>query len=138
MCVWRSSVCSAELTARGRADGIVCLHDGAERTVRADLVVLGANAIFNPAILLRSGLSHPLLGRRLHEQVGVVAEVHLDGVDSFQGSSSVTGHGYMLYADDARRRETAACLLQSEERREGQRVSVPVDLGGRRVNKKKK
>jgi choline dehydrogenase-like flavoprotein len=97
----------------GRARAVVYRQDGAEHRAEADLVVLGANAMFNPAILLRSGIEHPLLGRRLHEQVGVVAEAHLAGLDSFQGSTSVTGHGYMLYADDARRREKAACLIET-------------------------
>lgn len=100
-------------TAAGRATGVVCRHQDRETTVLGDLVVLGANALFNPAILLRSGLHHPLLGRRLHEQVGLLAEVHLDGVDGFQGSSSVTGHGYMLYDDDTRRRTKAACLIET-------------------------
>ncbi len=100
-------------TSGGRAAAVVYRKDGAEHRVRADRVVLAANALFNPAILMRSGIAHPLLGRRLHEQVGVVAEAHLDGLDGFQGSTSVTGHGYMLYADDARRRQKAACLIET-------------------------
>lgn len=100
-------------TAGGTASGVVYRHGGAEQAARADLVVLGANALFNAVILLRSNLPHKLLGRRLHEQVGLLAEVFLDGVDSFQGSTSVTGHGYMLYDDDARRREKAACLIET-------------------------
>jgi choline dehydrogenase-like flavoprotein len=100
-------------TQGGRARTIVYRKDGAEHRVAADLVVLAANAMFNPIILLRSGIAHPLLGRRLHEQVGVVAEAHLAGLDSFQGSTSVTGHGYMLYADEARRRDKAACLIET-------------------------
>jgi choline dehydrogenase-like flavoprotein len=100
-------------TQAGRARTVVYRKDGAEHRVAADLVVLAANAMFNPAILLRSGIAHPLLGRRLHEQVGVVAEAHLNGLDSFQGSTSVTGHGYMLYADEARRRDKAACLIET-------------------------
>jgi len=43
----------------------------------------------------------------------VVAEAHLNGLDSFQGSTSVTGHGYMPYADEARRRDKAACLIET-------------------------
>lgn len=100
-------------TAAGRASGVRYRRGGREAVVTADLVALAANAVFNPVLLERSGLTHPLLGRRLHEQVGVIAEIHLDGLDSFQGSTSVTGHSYLHYADAARRREMAACLIET-------------------------
>lgn len=77
-----------------------------------DLAVLGANAIFNPHILLRSGLTDAKLGRGLHEQVSVRVTLDLDGVDNFQGSTSITGNGYMFY-DTEDRREFAACLLEN-------------------------
>ena len=95
------------------ATGVTYAADGREHTIAAELIVLGANAIFNPVILERSSLTHPMLGLRLHEQVGFTAEAFLDGVDSFQGSTSVTGLGYMLYDDEARRRERAAVLLET-------------------------
>lgn len=98
-------------TAAGRATGVRLRHAGREQVVPAALVVLGANAIFNAHLLLASGDTHPLVGRRLHEQVGVEAEVFLDGVDNFQGSTFITGHGYMLY-DGPHRREHAACLME--------------------------
>lgn len=99
--------------AAGRASGIRYNLRGAERVANADLVVLGSNAMFNPAILQRSGIDHPKLGRGLHEQVGQMAAVFLDGVNGFNGSTSVTGHSYLLYDDDARRREMAACLVET-------------------------
>ena len=40
-------------------------------TPRPALVVLAASALFNPHILLRSGVRHPLLGKRLHEQMPI-------------------------------------------------------------------
>ena len=46
-------------TAGGIATGVVYRRDGAEQTARGDLVVLGANAIFNPFILTKSGIDHP-------------------------------------------------------------------------------
>ena len=95
------------------ARGVTYARNGREDTATADLIVLAANAIFNPVILERSGLTHPLLGRRLHEQAGLKAEAFLDGVDSFQGSTSVTGIGYMLYDDEERRRDRAAVLLET-------------------------
>ena len=88
-------------------------HDGARKSVSTDLVVLGANALFNPFLLQRSSLDHPLLGKGVNEQVGVKADVYLDGIDSFQGSTSVTGHSYLLYKDEDRRKEMAGCLIET-------------------------
>ena len=94
------------------AAGVVYRSDGRDETARGDLIALGANALFNPHLLLRSGLSHPLLGRRLHEQLAVNAVIDLDGADNYGGSTSITGHGYMLYDGD-HRRDHAACLIES-------------------------
>ena len=94
--VLEAAVQSVETTGR-TARGVRYIKDGAEVQAQGQLVVLGANALFNPHILLRSGLSHPLLGKFLHEQVAVSATIDLDGVENFQGSTSITGHGYMLY-----------------------------------------
>jgi len=99
-------------TQNGLATGVQFLRDGRERMARGDLVALGASAIFNPHILLRSGLDHPQLGRNLHEQTSIKANVLLDGVDNFQGGTSITGHGYMLY-DGPHRREHPAILLET-------------------------
>ena len=52
------------------------------------------------------------VGRRLHEQGAIDATVFLDGVDNFQGSTSITGHGYMLY-DGPHRSKYAGCLMES-------------------------
>jgi choline dehydrogenase-like flavoprotein len=87
-------------------------ESGAERTARADLVGLGANAIFNPHLLLRSGLSEGRAGQGLLEQVSRNVIVDLHGVDNFQGSTSITGQGYMLYSGP-HRRSRAAALMES-------------------------
>jgi choline dehydrogenase-like flavoprotein len=92
--------------------GVRYTQGGADRIARADLVGLGANAIFNPALLLRSGLTDALVGRGLVEQVSVSVDVLLNGVNNFQGSSSITGLGYMLYGG-AHRRAQAAALMES-------------------------
>ncbi|MEM7438084.1 MAG: GMC family oxidoreductase N-terminal domain-containing protein [Pseudomonadota bacterium] len=58
--------------AGGVASGVlVRAGDGAEQRIAGGLVALGANAIFNAAILMRSGVKNPALGRYLHEQVGI-------------------------------------------------------------------
>lgn len=87
--------------------------DGTIGTVRGELIVLGANAIFNPHILLRSGLDHPQLGRGLNEQASARVRVLLDGVDNYQGTTSITGHGFMLYPGEHRRRRAAALIETS-------------------------
>ncbi|MCK5878099.1 MAG: GMC family oxidoreductase, partial [Candidatus Marithrix sp.] len=84
-------------TEAGQATGVRYRKDGKEQVAKADLIVLGANAIFNPYLLQRSNLPHPMLGKRLHEQVSQYVKIDLDGVNNFQGSTMITGHGYMLY-----------------------------------------
>lgn len=101
--------------AGGHAIAVLARDGQTERRFEADLIGLGANALFNVAILQRSGLMHPCLGRGLYEQAGVRAEIDLAGVDNFQGSTSLTGHGYMLY-DGLHRREHGACLVESSNR----------------------
>jgi choline dehydrogenase-like flavoprotein len=86
-------------------------RDGGERVARGDLVVLGANAVFNPHLLLRSGIPDGHAGRGLTEQVSRNVTVHLDGLDHFGGSTMVTGLGYMLHDRD--RAATAAALIES-------------------------
>lgn len=98
----------------GRARGVQWREaSGREHRARADTVVLAANALFNPAILLRSGFDHGPTGRRLHEQIGLRAEVMVGGIEGFDGSTSVTGLGTMLYDDPERRRTRAACLIET-------------------------
>ena len=87
------------------------------QTVAADLVVLGANALFNPYLLLRSGLEGPEVGRGLCEQVSENFVVLLDGLDNFQGSTSITGHGYNFY-DGEHRRTRGAALIETFNRPE--------------------
>lgn len=95
-----------------RATGVHYLKDDKEQTAKADLIILGANTIFNPHLLLRSGLQHPLLGKRLGEQTSMSVKLYLDGVDNFQGSTSITGSGYMLY-DGPHRAEYSGCLVEA-------------------------
>ncbi|MEM7357176.1 MAG: GMC oxidoreductase, partial [Acidobacteriota bacterium] len=99
-------------TRGGRATGVVFRQAGAEHTATGELVVLGANGLFNPAILLRSGLDGPQVGRGLVEQTSQRCVVDLDGVDGFQGSSSLTGHGYLFY-DGPHRARHAGCLVET-------------------------
>ncbi|KIG13780.1 Glucose-methanol-choline (GMC) oxidoreductase:NAD binding site [Enhygromyxa salina] len=91
------------------AKGVASRRDA---SATGEVIALGANALFNPHILLRSGLDDGVVGRYLHEQVGVEALVHLDGVEGFNGSTSCTGHHYR-FARGEHRRERAAMLLET-------------------------
>lgn len=95
----------------GVAKGVVYSEGGKEHRVTGDTVVVGANAIFNPYLLLRSGLDSGPVGQGLHEQGSVRALIYYDGVEGNNGSTSVTGHGYMLY-DGEHRRTAGAALLE--------------------------
>lgn len=89
----------------------VRLPDGSARSIRADLVALGTNAVFNAAILMRSGLTAPALGRYLHEQVSQMVTLDIDRPNYF-GATSITGHGYGFY-DGSHRRDHAAVLMEN-------------------------
>ncbi|CAN5152449.1 GMC family oxidoreductase [soil metagenome] len=108
-----ATVQQVEIAGGSTATAVHYLKDDVLHRASADLVVLGANALFNPHILQRSGLSHAELGTGLVEQVSRMANVDLGGVDNFQGSSLVTGHGYMLYGGNHRRQRAAALIEMS-------------------------
>ena len=99
-------------TSAGLASGVNYRHDAMARHVRADLVVLGASALFNPHILLRSHITHELLGKRLSDQYEMNVCVDLHGVKAYNGSTVITGNGYMFY-DGEHRRDHAACLIET-------------------------
>jgi len=108
-----------EVTHLDAANGVVNAvryrHNGREYSAAGELIVLGANAIHSPAILLRSGLDHPLTGVGINEQVGYYAEALVDGVDNFDGSTITTALNYMLYDGDFRK-EHAGALVYFENR----------------------
>lgn len=109
-----STLYGAELTRvtfRGNvATGVEYALDGKQLRAQADFVALGTNALFNPHILLRSGVSHPALGRYLNEQRSASVDFDLDGINNFQGSTVITGHGYMFYSGEHRREHSGALL----------------------------
>ena len=98
--------------AGGVATGIRWIEDGREHRATGEVVALGANAIFNPHLLLRSDLDGPEVGRGLVEQSAVWAEVFLNGVDGFGGSTLITAMGYPLH-DGPHRARRAAALIES-------------------------
>lgn len=99
-------------TSGGVARGVTYTRHGREERASSDLIVLAASGLFNPHILLRSGIHHPLLGKRLHEQLPVDVHMDLNGVKSYNGSTMLTGLGYMFYEGE-HRREYAGCMLEA-------------------------
>lgn len=99
-------------TAAGVARSVNYLHEKRQTSDSADLIVLGASALFNPHILLRSGFTHPLIGRRLHEQMSVYVTVDLKGVKCYNGSTVLSGLGYLFYEGD-HRADHAACMIET-------------------------
>jgi choline dehydrogenase-like flavoprotein len=91
------------------------LHAEREHVVHGDLVVLGANAIHSPAILLRSNIAHPLTGVGINEQVGYHAEAFISGIDNFDGGTITTALNYMQY-DGEFRKDSGAALVYFENR----------------------
>ena len=94
------------------ASGVSYVKDGVSSKAEADLIVLGAGALFNPFILLKSNIDHPMTGKGLCEQVSTELVVDLDGLDSLQGSTLITANGYQYY-DGSHRSERAACMTES-------------------------
>ena len=80
-------------------------HPGAARklTVRAPVVVLAAGALRTPAILLRSGLDHPEIGRnvRLHP-VPVVAGRFKEEIEMWRGTMQAARSLQFVESDGAR------------------------------------
>ena len=99
-------------TAAGIAQGVSYTRDGKHERAEGDLVVLAASALFNPHILLRSGINHPLLGKRLHEQLPIDVTLDLAGVKCYNGSTLLSGLGYLFYEGE-HRRDYAACMIET-------------------------
>jgi choline dehydrogenase-like flavoprotein len=101
--------------ANGTVNAAVYLNEGREHRVTGELFVLGANAIHSPAILLRSGIDHPLTGLGIHEQVGYGVEVMLHGLDSLDGGTITTALNYSLY-DGEFRKDYGGALIYFDNR----------------------
>lgn len=100
----------------GRATGVRGVARGKQFRYKGDLIVLGANALFNAAILLRTNPDGPKeTGLGITEQVSVKVTAFTKGLENFDGSTYQTGHGYMFYDGD-HRKERAAALVETHNR----------------------
>jgi choline dehydrogenase-like flavoprotein len=106
-----SEVATVE-TEAGKAAGVTYTSAGRTEHPQADLIVLAASALFNPHIMLRSNLAHPLLGKRLHEQMPIDVHLDLKGVKAYNGSTVLSGLGYLFYEGE-HRRDYAACMIET-------------------------
>lgn len=93
-----------------RADRVLVKNNGSEVEIKGGVIALAASAIHNPAILLRSGIKHPALGRYLHEQIGQKIIVDTDQPSFFGGTLIPTlGHHFWSNAD---RKSRAAVMIE--------------------------
>jgi choline dehydrogenase-like flavoprotein len=99
-------------TASGVVKAVSYTRDGRVERVEGDLIVLAASALFNPHIMLRSGMSHPKLGKGLSEQLPIDVTLDLAGVKAYNGSTILTGLGYLFYEGE-HRKDHAACLIET-------------------------
>jgi choline dehydrogenase-like flavoprotein len=91
---------------------VLYVKEGRQLKIDGDLIVLGANAIFNAHILLNCGDTNPNTGRYLSDQVSFFAYVFLDGLDNVGGGSKNPANGYMFY-DAVDRSKLAASLIET-------------------------
>jgi choline dehydrogenase-like flavoprotein len=96
----------------GRVQSVECVHASGERSeVSADTVVLAANGLENPALLLRSGLDGPHVGRWLFDHNHVLLQVRLDR-DPGHGYAPARDSGVSFaWADGAWRGERASMVV---------------------------
>lgn len=102
-------------TEAGVASGVVFTSKSKEYRVKGKTVVLGANAIFNPMILERSGITHAVLGKAIHEQYSVSVEVQFADLIGINGGTSSTGF-YAGYLDGPHRSSVGAASLSFDNR----------------------
>jgi glucose dehydrogenase len=100
------------LPSGGRIAAVESVDAGGTVTrVAARTVVLAAGGFENPAILLRSGLDGPDVGRWLFDHGHRLVHVELDRpAGSAHGATHITG-GSWAYADDARRAHEGSLLV---------------------------
>jgi len=106
-----AEVWQVEITNKQATGVVVRSQDGTETVLNAPLIALGTNAIYNPAIMLRSGVESPALGKYLHEQNSRYVKFDID-VPNYFGATSITNHCYAFYDGD-HRSERGAVLVES-------------------------
>jgi choline dehydrogenase-like flavoprotein len=97
----------------GRVEGIEAIDSsGEDILIRADRYVLAANGFENPAILMRSGLERPSLGRYLFDHAHTTVTVDLRRpIEPGHGNSLSTGLSAAFREGSFRSRRSGAILI---------------------------
>jgi glucose dehydrogenase len=114
----RERTVAARLRTRaGKVTGVEALDErGDAVSIRAGTVVLAANGIENPAILLRSGLDEADLGRYLFDHTHRLVEVEIDrSSGAGRGTTLATGISYAYADGDFRSRRGSLIVYPSNE-----------------------
>jgi len=126
-----SVICNSEVQSlllnNERVTGVVVDRFGKRAELKAKTVVLAANGLFNPYILLKSGLNDGVVGRGITEQQGYIVDVKLGGIDNYQGGSIGTG----WYTKGMKRdsiTQDAAFMIHTENITASFRLDVPNPL----------
>ena len=100
-------------SAGGRVEGIEAIDSsGEDILVRADRYVLAANGFENPAILMRSDLERPALGRYLFDHAHTTVTVDLRRpIEPGHGNSLSTGLSAAFREGSFRSRRSGAILI---------------------------
>lgn len=105
----------------GRITGAQFTHGGREYSAKGDLYILGANAIYSPAILMRSGIGGHGVGSYLCEKMFVGFEVLLDGLKHFDGGTDTTCFNLSFLDYEHRKAHGGAMVLIENRMRHGLR-----------------
>lgn len=99
----------------GSVESVIFTQGGKQYTAKGEVVVLGANSIFNVAILSRSGITHSLLGKGINEQVRYNLEAHFASLSGLDGGTSATGM-YCGFLDGDHRRTVGSSAIFFDNR----------------------
>ena len=99
------------IVENNKVKGVAYKMGGREYEAGAEVVALGANAIFNAHILLAAGDKNYYTGRGLSDQRGTYVYFNYSNLDNLGGSSIISANGYMLY-DGLHRKDYAACFIE--------------------------
>ncbi|SDJ56834.1 Choline dehydrogenase [Pedobacter sp. ok626] len=109
--VFGAQVFSLE-TAGNQIKKVLYVKDGKDFEITGEVIVLGANPIFNSNILLNAGDTNRFTGKGFGEQLGMQVLIYLNNMKNTGGSTWVNANGYMLY-DGEHRKDYAACLIET-------------------------
>jgi choline dehydrogenase-like flavoprotein len=103
--------CRGIETEGGAATAMLVQNASTETRLTGQTFALATNAVFNAAILLRSGLGGAATGRYLHEQASVSLAVDVAQKNYF-GGTAITSHCYGAY-DGPHRRGAGGVLIEN-------------------------